>query len=78
MDYKIMHILKASLCWKYLTLSTLGLCYGLFNPLLQTVMSVKNQNGLANSVDNESSYQDLHCLHNYLVWSIELKEILVK
>ena len=38
-------------------------------------MSVKNQNGLANSLDpdetahNEPSHQDLHCLHRYLAWS---------
>ena len=48
-------------------------------PLLQIVMPVKNQNRMANRLDpdetahNESSHQDLQCLHWYLVWSIRLK-----
>ena len=47
--------------------------------MLQTGMSVKNQNRMANSVDPaetahfELFHQDLHCLHRYLVWSIEQK-----
>ena len=46
---------------------------------MQTKISVRNQNRMANNVDpdetahNELSYQDLQCLHRYLIWSAGLK-----
>ena len=41
--------------------------------ILQTAVTIKNQNRIANSVDpdetahDEPSHRDLHCLHCYLV-----------
>ena len=38
----------------------------------------KNEISSANSLElNESSHQDVHCLQWYLVWSAELKELII-